>query len=160
MKRSGCLVHLGKYSILPPGIIFRVLLIGAMVLSALPVCGEDDLSSLFGPFLNQNYKATAVSESLTGRVGEQIKLSFTLDPPEEPVGSFLTVNLSEHKFPELVKKDQQPKVLTGFPDTSMFFSQPGIYQYSVVVSLIAKGSCAGVHADKVYKGVITVDVSP
>ena len=148
---------MGKKTMPPLGIFIRVLLICALFF-ARPAWGEEELPFLCGPLL-KGYTATAVSEHLNGRVGEDIMLSFTLDPPEKPMGSFLTVNLSGQKSPELFEKEK-PKVLTGFPDTRMTFSRPGVYQYAVVVSLIAKGSCAGVQADKLYKGVVTVDVGP
>lgn len=158
MKGSGLSFCFGKYNLTPAVFIIQVLLISAVFLTS-PARGEEGLPSLFGLPLDIKYTATAVSEHLSGRVGEPILLSFTLDPPGEPMGSFLTVNLSEQKSPDNVEKNP-PKVLTGFPDTRMMFSRPGVYRYGVVVSLIAKGSCAGVQADHVYKGVVTVDVRP
>ncbi len=38
------------------------------------------------------------------------------------------------------QKESKPGLLTGFPKTSMVFYRLGIYTYSVVVSLIAKGN--------------------
>jgi len=54
----------------------------------------------------------------------------------------------------------KPKLLTGFPDTSAVFYRPGIYRYSIIVSLIAKSSCGGVKADTIFDGEVHIKVNP
>ncbi len=118
-----------------------------------------DPATVFFPLANPSYKAQTADQNLTGSVGETITLSFTLDPPQEPVGAFLTVNMSKLDG-SVFEKESKPKLLTGFPDTSMVFYRPGVYRYSVVVSLIAKGSCGGVESDTIYNEVVQVEVLP
>jgi hypothetical protein len=110
------------------------------------------------PLVNHSYKAHLVKENLTGVVGEEIILSFTLGPPQLPQGFFLSVNMKVLQKPDHGKYER-PNLLTGFPDTSAVFYHSGIYRYSIVVSLIAKSSCGGVKADTIFKGEVHIKVN-
>ena len=118
-----------------------------------------DLPADACPLVNHSYKARVVGDHLGGAVGEEIVLSFILDPPQQPVGFFLAVNMSEEQTPNL-GKETKPELVTGFPDTSMVFHVPGIYRYTVVVSLIAKSSCGGIKTDTIYNGEVKIEVTP
>jgi len=108
----------------------------------------------------QTYRAMPASDCLAGKVGEKITLSFTLDPPQLPQGVFLSVNMKMRNAPVTSGKNSKPDVLTGFPETRMVFHFPGIYRYTVIVSMMAKSSCGGVTADTIFKGAVDIQVSP
>ena len=111
------------------------------------------------PLSAKRYKAKPAQTQLSARVDEPVALSFSLDPPEPPVGFFVTVNMTALDAPQAAQT-HPPEILTGFPKTTAVFHAPGAYRYRVVVSLIAKSSCGGVKADTVFKGEVRIDVKP
>lgn len=111
------------------------------------------------PLLNHRYTASLVSDNLTGEAGEPINVSFQLNPPQPPAGFFLSVNMKPVQG-RASGKAAKPQILTGFPDTTAVFFNPGTYRYRVVVSLIAKSSCGGLKADTVYDNEIRIQVVP
>ena len=123
--------------------------------------GAADLLPALGncPLTGHSYKAHPASSRLAGGTGEEIILSFALDPPRLPQGFFMSVNLRMIAAPENAQERGKPEILTGFPDTRLVFHSPGIYRYAVVVSMIAKSSCGGVKADTVFSGEIDINVS-
>lgn len=83
---------------------------------------------------------------------------FLLFLPTQVPGFFLSVNMNGFQTP--AAGEQNPDILTGFPDTRLVFHAPGVYRYRMIVSLIAKSSCGGVKADTVFKGEVRIDVKP
>ena len=147
-----------------PGRIIRLLaMFLAVMLQAavlLPgAVGAADPAVQNCPLFTRRYKAQLVQTHLAAAVGEAVTLAFTLEPPEPPMGFFLSVNLNLLQSPEPAKV-KKPEILTGFPETSAVFRTPGIYRYAVVVSLIAKASCGGVKADTIFNGEAQVDIRP
>lgn len=98
------------------------------------------------PLVNQIYKADLKKDRLTGKVGEEIIVSIALTPPTPPQGFFVSVNMKALKGPHL-EEAGGPKLLTGFPNTSVVFSHPGNYTYAIIVTLVAKSSCGGVNTN-------------
>jgi hypothetical protein len=111
------------------------------------------------PLAAHDYQAQLIRSQLTGTVGETIIISFSLNPPEPPQGFFLSVNMKALDEPDAARS-RTPEILSGFPETTAVFSTPGIYKYTVVVSLIAKSSCGGVKADTILNGEVLIDVKP
>lgn len=112
------------------------------------------------PLTGHSYKARLETPELAGSVGQEIRLSFSLEPPGPPQGFFITVNMKQTAGPETLGKKEKPGILSGFPHSRLVFHHPGIYGYEVIVSLIAKSSCGGVKADTIFRGEILVRVSP
>ena len=139
-------------------IVFISVIFQAIVLPCGPLWAANPVAEIC-PLVNHSYKAKLIKENLIGAVGEEIILSFTLDPPQPPQGFFLSVNMKVLQEPE-PGKFGKPKLLTGFPDTSAVFYRPGIYRYSIIVSLIAKSSCGGVKADTIFDGEVHIKVNP
>jgi hypothetical protein len=111
------------------------------------------------PLSTDRYSAQLKNSQVSATVGETVNLHFTLTPPIVPPGFFLSVNMNALQEPEAAKGNH-PEILTGFPETSLFFHAPGVYRYRVVVSLIAKSSCGGVKADTVLNEEALIDVKP
>lgn len=116
------------------------------------------LSPASGSLVNHTYKVRPADTRLSGVVGQDIVLTFILDPQPLPQGVFLSVNMKQQTLPE--GAERLPEILTGFPHTRMVFRDPGLYIYFAVVSLISKGSCGGVNADTLFKGKIDIQVVP
>lgn len=110
------------------------------------------------PLINHTYKARPTATRLSGVVGQNIFLTFVLDPSRLPQGFFLSVNMKQQALPKGAESPSE--ILTGFPRTRMVFREPGRYTYIAVVSLISKGSCGGVNADTIFKGKIDIQVLP
>jgi hypothetical protein len=125
---------------------------------ALPAAGQEGQGQSC-PLRSRSYRAQPVKTHLNATVNDAISISFTLQPPEPPVGFFLSVNMNLRQAPVYAAK-RAPEILTGFPDTSAVFKEPGAYLYEVIVSLIAKSSCGGVKADTLYKGEVRIQVQP
>ena len=111
------------------------------------------------PLVNHTYKAMLAEDQLTGTVGEKIILSFTLEPPRLLQGFFVSVNMKKIQSPKDLAVKGPPEILTGFPQTYMVFHTPGVYRYTVIVSMISKGSCGGVKADTLFKGDVEIRIS-
>jgi hypothetical protein len=139
-------------------IIFISVIFPAIVLTCTTLWAASPVAEIY-PLVNPSYKAHLVKKNLTGVVGEPIILSFTLDPPQLPQGFFLSVNMKVLQKPDH-GKTETPELLTGFPGTSAVFYHPGIYRYSIVISLIAKSSCAGVNAETIFNGEVLIKVNP
>lgn len=128
-----------------------------MVLSmVVPAAGQEVQSC---PLRSRSYRAQLVKTHLNATVNEAIGISFTLDPPEPPVGFFLSVKMTLRQAP-IHAETKKPDILTGFPETTAVFRTPGRYRYQVIVSLIAKSSCGGVKADTIFNGEVRVQVKP
>ncbi len=121
--------------------------------------GAVDLATESCPLNTHRYTAQLIAAHRIANVGETVMLRFSLDPPVPPPGFFLSVNMTSLEEPEAAK-DNHPEILTGFPQTSILFHEPGIYRYRVVVSLIAKSSCGGVKADTLLNWEARIDVKP
>jgi hypothetical protein len=111
------------------------------------------------PVTTHGYKAQLKQTHLTGKVGKTIILSFSLTPPKLPQGYFLSVNMNALEEP-VAAKSKSPEILTGFPETKAVFRTPGIYKYTVLVSLITKSSCGGVETDTILKDEARIDIKP
>jgi hypothetical protein len=109
------------------------------------------------PLAAHDYKAQLIQSHLTGTVGETIIISFSLNPPEPPPGFFLSVNMEALEEPDAARS-KTPEILTGFPEATAVFRAPGIYKYTVVVSLIAKSSCGGVKSDMILMDKVQIDI--
>jgi hypothetical protein len=142
---------MGPWSIL-------AMVIWLLLFMALPAAGQAGQNQSC-PLRSRTYRAQPVKTHLNATVNDAVCISFTLDPPEPPVGFFLSVNMNLRQGP-LYAAERAPEILTGFPDTSAVFKEPGIYLYEVIVSLIAKSSCGGVKADTIFKGDVRINVQP
>lgn len=158
MKIMGWIKTTKKNDIIRPLEVCLWLMLQTAVLLCVPLWAANPVAEN-RPLANCNYKVQLVQDNLTGDVGEEIILSFVLDPPQPPQGTFFSVNMKVLQKPELGKA-AKPKLLTGFPNTSAVFYRPGIYRYSIVVSLIAKSSCGGVKADTIFDGEVQIEVNP
>jgi len=147
------------YTLQGSQVTFSSFLILLFVLLSPGAIGAVDLVSENCPLNTHRYTAQLNSPHLTAVVGETITLHFSLDPPKMPQGFFLAVNMSALQEPNAAKGNK-PDILTGFPETSILFHEPGVYRYGVVVSLIAKSSCGGVKADTILNGEALINVKP
>lgn len=132
------------------------LAIAIVIFVRLPAWASNPLAGDFSPAMT-HYQALPLHRFLTGAVGEKIILSFALEPPKPPPGYFVAVNMKALKEPKAAKTNK-PQILTGFPETSAVFRVPGVYRYSVVVSLVTKSSCGGTEANTLFRGVVRIDI--
>lgn len=141
----------------PGGIAVLPLLLALVLLPAAGRAAQTAAES--GPPTAKRYHAQLMHTRLTAKVGHDITLSFTLDPPKRPQGLFLSVNMHALEKPK-AGDYQEPEILTGFPETRIVFHTAGVYRYAVVVSLVAKSSCGGAEAHEIYNGEVRIVVDP
>ena len=89
------------------------------------------------------------------RTGLPVKAVFDLKGYELPAGSYASINVRFLQRPE----GEEPKVMPGYPETTMVFHVPGLYRMTVILTEISKPSCGGVNARPLLEKSIELRIS-
>jgi hypothetical protein len=89
-------------------------------------------------------------------VGERLTASFDMGDYSVPVGQFVAINVDVLESPE----GSRPRIVPGYPRTSMVFESPGKYVLTFRLSQIGKSSCGGVDALPLLETTETIEILP
>lgn len=89
-------------------------------------------------------------------VGERLTASFDLGDYSVPVGQSVAINVDVLESPE----GPRPRIVPGYPRTSMVFETPGKYVLTFRLSQIGKSSCGGVEARPLLERTETIEILP
>lgn len=89
-------------------------------------------------------------------VGERLTVSFDMGDYSVPVGQSVAINVDILEKPE----GSRPRIVPGYPKTSMVFEMPGHYVLTFRLSQIGKSSCGGVTARSLLERTETIEILP
>ncbi len=89
-------------------------------------------------------------------VGAQLTAAFDLGDYEVPSGQSVAINVDIYEKPE----GPFPKIIPGYPRTSMVFKTPGTYVLNFRLNQICKTSCGGVAARPLMEKTETIVIAP
>jgi hypothetical protein len=121
--------------------LVRLLALALLCLAPLPASAatsQPDACPLAAPTV----VAAIPRTDYQGRAGEPLDVTVTVDPPEVPPGFYITNVVNTLQRPDGPK----PKILPGFPETTITCAAPGDYVFRFMVNLVAKSSCGGAKA--------------
>lgn len=89
-------------------------------------------------------------------VGAQLTAAFDMGDYEVPSGQSVAINVDIYEKPE----GPFPRIIPGYPRTSMVFETPGTYVLNFRLNQICKTSCGGVAARPLMEKTETIDIVP
>jgi hypothetical protein len=89
-------------------------------------------------------------------VGAQLTAAFDMGDYEVPPGQSVAINVDVYESPE----GPSPRIIPGYPRTSMVFETPGTYVLNFRLNQICKTSCGGVAARPLMEKTETIDIAP
>jgi hypothetical protein len=89
-------------------------------------------------------------------VGAQLTAAFDMGDYEVPSGQSVAINVDIYEKPE----GPFPRIIPGYPRTSMIFETPGTYVLNFRLNQICKTSCGGVAARPFMEKTETIDIAP
>jgi len=89
-------------------------------------------------------------------VGAQLTAAFDMGDYEVPSGQSVAINVDVYESPE----GPSPRIIPGYPRTSMVFETPGTYVLNFRLNQICKTSCGGVAARPLMEQTETIDIAP
>ena len=89
-------------------------------------------------------------------VGAQLTASFDMGDYEVPSGQSVAINVDVFESPE----GPRPRIVPGYPRTSLIFETPGTYVLSFLLNQICKTSCGGVAARPLMEKTETIEIAP
>ena len=89
-------------------------------------------------------------------VGAQLTAAFDLGDYEVPSGQSVAINVDIYEKPE----GPFPRIIPGYPRTSMVFETPGTYVLNFRLNQICKTSCGGVAARPLMEKTETIVIAP
>ena len=107
------------------------------------------------PLADNTYAVRIASGEINGRVGDPIIIALELNPYPPPSGFFYTTVVNVVEKPG----DNDPEVLPGDRDITVWCPAPGLYRLRIRVNLIAKSSCAGAKASIIDEQEVSLLVS-
>ena len=108
------------------------------------------------PLTNTLYKIRLSENCISHFCCQPYQFSIILDPPEIPMGFFIT------SLVDIIEKPQgeSPDILTGYPDIKITCKTPGDYLLKVRVNIIAKASCGGVKSAILLTDFVCLTIEP
>ena len=89
-------------------------------------------------------------------VGAQLTAAFDMGDYEVPPGQSVAINVDIFENPE----GPRPRIIPGYPRTSMIFETPGTYVLNFRLNQICKTSCGGVAARPLMEQTETINIAP
>jgi len=89
-------------------------------------------------------------------VGSQLIVAFDLGDYIAPPGHFVAINVAILEGPE----GSRPRIVPGYPETSLAFEVPGRYVLTFRLSQISKSSCGGVDALPLLEKTEVLEIAP
>lgn len=92
----------------------------------------------------------------TRTVGAQMTVSFDMGGYNVPPGQSVAINVDILESPD----GPRPRIVPGYPNTSMVFETPGKYVLNFRLNQICKSSCGGVAARPLMERMETIEIDP
>jgi hypothetical protein len=89
-------------------------------------------------------------------VGAQVTASFDMGDYAVPPGQSVAINVDVLESPE----GPQPRIVPGYPRTSLVFEAPGRYVLTFRLNQICKSSCGGVAARPLMERTESIEIAP
>jgi hypothetical protein len=89
-------------------------------------------------------------------VGAQLTVAFDMGDYRVPSGHFVAINVAILESPE----GPRPRIVPGYPETSLVFEVPGRYVLTFRLSQISKSSCGGVEARELLERTEVLEIVP
>lgn len=88
--------------------------------------------------------------------GSQLTVAFDMGDYTPPSGHFVAINVAILESPE----GPRPRIVPGYPETSLVFEVPGRYVLTFRLSQISKSSCGGVEARELMERTEVLEIVP
>ena len=89
-------------------------------------------------------------------VGAKLTASFDMGDYKVPPGQSVAINVDVFESPE----GPRPRIVPGYPRTSLVFEAPGTYVLNFRLNQICKTSCGGVAARPLMEKTETIEIVP
>lgn len=117
-----------------------VLLVSFSLLCSITVAAQ-----VVSPQTHEPYTVDILNNDYETTVGQPFFLLLSLNPETLPIGYSVSILIDVLESPE----DENPDILTGYPQSRLTMRQAGTYKFSVRVALMSKSSCGGIDAEEI-----------